>query len=191
MIFRLGDAQYLYGLSELGIDAPATMTTDFMRHDDDIISFGTQGMGLAYGKVLDYAINEVIVENADPFADSFTDLVTSMVPCDRAGDWLEEKIKFGPSEIYGAACSAAFDQLLKRILPLDVEDIDIAMSFSGDANLDDDGDADLRVDRLIGGEWEGSLSYPTQTISLLRPYHTFIGTRSRASRNNDDDVSGR
>ncbi len=191
MIFKLGTAEYLYGLDELGIDAPSMMKTDYMRHDDEAISFGTQSMGLAYGKVLNYAINEVIVENADPFADSFTDLVTSMVPCDKAGEWMEEKINFGPSEIYGAACSAAFDQLFIRLMPLEIEDINIAMSITGDATLDDDGDDDLRADRIIGGQWEGSLSYPSQTISLLRPDHTFIGNRSRASRNNDDDVQGR
>jgi len=190
MKFRLGSAEYVYGLAELGIDAPGVMTTDFMRHDREVISFGRQNMNLAYGRALDYAINEVIVENADPFADSFTDLMTSIVPCDKLGDWIGDEVG-GPSELYGAACSGAFDQLAKKILPLEMDDIDITVDFSGDAILDDDADSDLFVDRFVRGEWEGTLAFPTEVQQMLRPYHTFSATRSRASRNNDDDLVGR
>jgi hypothetical protein len=191
VIYRVGDQEYRYDFSELGLSAPATMTTDFIIHDkkdgyERVISFGQQDMNLQYGQMLDYAINNVVTEKVDPFADSFTDLVTDLVPCHDAGKWVADELDFGNAEIYGAACAAAIDNLGRRLLPLEMEDIDVQVDFTGDAVVVEDNDADDRMDGLTNGQWEGTLAYPGLTINLRRPDHTFFGNRSRARDNNDD-----
>ncbi len=191
VIYRVDGVEYRYDLPEIGVAEPQVMITDFLLHESNrdyapIISFGNERLDLQYGQMLDYALNEIVAEKVDPFADSFTELVSSLVPCKAAGEWLSDRLDFGPSEVYGTACAAAIDKAAQRLLPLEMHDMNIVMDFSGDAELIEDDDKDKRVDGLSRGEWEGTLAYPTETIHLRRPDHSFFANRNQSRRNNDD-----
>jgi hypothetical protein len=135
--------------------------------------------------MLDYALNDVIPQTVDPYADSFTELVSSLAPCRAAGKWIKDELDFGSDEMFGIACAAAVDQAAKRMLPINLKEIEADMSVTGDAKLYDE-NGDDKVDVLSDGAWEGELAYPNQMVRLRRPDQTFYGNRSRAKRYEDD-----
>jgi hypothetical protein len=165
-------------VGELGLQ-PLLATTDFHIHNDHDISFNDQSWHLAYGVILDHGLNEVLAEKMDPFADSLGELISSLVPCNEVGGWLKDEIDFGSKEIFGTACAGAVDQAAKRILPLEVKDIETDLIVNGDARYVEQ-DGDRKVDGLRDGEWEGTFRYPSETVRLRRPAQTFFGNRSRS-----------
>jgi hypothetical protein len=180
--FTLGTEDIRYELYEMDINALAPARADYELHRENFISIGYQDWLLPYGQMLDFALNKVIVERHNPFADSLQDLMVEVMPCKDVGDWLETQTDAEvPDEVFATACFAGMAELFNELLPDDLDNIEGTLEITGDAILIDD-TGDGKVDGFEDGEWEGSLAFDARRIRLSRPYQTFSAERSRNVR---------
>jgi len=187
MWFQIGSEQVEVDFGQTGFRETPEVVGDFEVHRDDgneVIAFDELRVRLPYGRVLDYVLNEVLVESEDPFVDSLAELVSATVPCPEIGDLLFTLIDEGSDELYAVACAAAIGELSKAVLPDNLEPMTVTLSIAGDAVLVDAIDGNRRADGLDLGEWHGTLAYPSTSLSLHRPDHVFTAKRDSARSNN-------
>jgi hypothetical protein len=137
---------------------------------------GQHSFPVSYGALIVVAMNELIIPALDPFASNLEELFGNAIDCYAIGLELAATIGLGSPDLYEGACeiaiSAAAHEIEDTIAELGV----FVFTISGDAKPQDT-NTDRKVDVLLNGLWEGTLSYSGTPATLARPDQTFRGER--------------
>jgi hypothetical protein len=165
--FYVGGDEFAYGRKQIGLDAMRATDLDVSRRGDRV-EIAEHEIVMAYGELLNFGVDEVVVPRHDEDADSLRDLAAGMIDCGKIGRKLDAKLKFGSTSMYRAACKAAVGEALED-LDEPFADVRAELELAGDAVLDGD---------EIEGTWEGELDFGDLEVEYRgREAADFSGTR--------------
>lgn len=170
---------YKYTMPELSMTNIVVTQVGFrINAGETKVTVDEHSFPLSYGSVIMVALNEIIIPLVDPFASNLEELLSNLVDCYAVGFELADFIGFGSPGLYEGACeigiSAAASEIENQIRAIDDEAL--VLSIHGDAKPQDT-NTDRKVDVLLNGHWEGTITYGSSSATLVRDDNTFRGER--------------
>lgn len=175
-LFWIDGTQYEYTTQEMNFPELEATGISLLVRGETTMDIGRHGfVGIPYGDLLVFAIDNIIVPAQDPFASSLTELVSGWVDCETVGEQIADELDFGSSSVYEAACIAGVSVAVEAIED-SFSGITADLNIEGSATLMD-GDRDYKVEKLHNGEWEGEMVFNSGSVALERPDQKFVGIR--------------
>ena len=150
------------------------------------MEIGDHTLPFAYGRVLVFALNNVIIPLIDPFASDLGDVLANRVNCYQIGWEVYEFVAYNVGDFFGilspglfeSACEAGLDAAGNAIEAqlAGIGGEGAAFVIHGDARIADT-NLDHKVDVLRTGLWEGVFRLGGAESLLARPDQKFTGTR--------------
>jgi hypothetical protein len=165
-------------LAEMSMDYVVSDNVPVTRTGDTGITIGDHALPVSYGKALVYMVRNIVIALIDPWARNLTEFLQDIVDCDSLGEKIAEEVGFGSAGIYSSACKTALafaGNYLEGKLG-EVGGTATGFSLHGNARIQDS-NSDKKVDKILGGEWEGRLDIGPDAATLARPKQTFLGNR--------------
>ena len=166
-------------LAELNMDnivvdkVPVTVVTESQ------ITIGDHDIGLDYGALITFALDNIIIPAIDSTAGSVRELLLDVVPCDDIGAWIADNTGIGGEGLWESLCQTAIaagaSYLEGKLGELGGQATDFKIHGSARPV---DSNSDRKVDGFVGGLWEGQLMFAGQPSALSKPMQTFTGTRA-------------
>jgi hypothetical protein len=166
-------------LAELDMDnivvdkVPVTMVSESQ------ITIGDHDIGLDYGALITFALDNIIIPAIDSTAGSVRELLLDVVPCDDVGSWIADNTGIGSEGVWSSLCQTAIaagaSYLEGKLGELGGQATDF--KIHGTARPVDS-NTDRKVDSFVGGLWEGQLMFAGQPSALAKPMQTFTATRT-------------
>ena len=163
-------------LADAHIDYVVASNIPVTRTGDTSITIGDHSLQMSYGKLLVYSVRNVVLRLIDPGASTMTDFLQDTVDCDTLGQKIYDEVKSGSAGIYGSACKTAL-AIVGNVIEGKLGAVGgtaTGFHIHGTVQIKDT-DNDRKVDKLQGGQWQGSLDIGTDTASLGQP--SFLGSR--------------
>ncbi len=178
VFFKIDNKKIEKTLGELNMDnivvdkIPVTLT------GETSLTIGDETFGLSYGKMIIFALDNVVIPQVDPAATSLRELLSDVVPCDSIGDSIADYTHIGDGTLWQSLCETAiaFGASYAEGKIGSLGDQATAFTFHGSVRPVDTNN-DRKVDSLVGGLWEGQLMLAGQPAALAKPMQTFTGTR--------------
>jgi hypothetical protein len=165
-------------LAEMSIDYVVTDNVPVTRTGDTAITIGDHALPVSYGKALVYMVRNIVIALIDPWARNLTEFLQDIVDCDALGEKIADEVGFGSAGIYSSACNTALafaGNYLEGKLG-EVGGTATGFNLHGSARIQDS-NGDKKIDKIVGGEWEGRLDIGPDAATLARPMQTFLGNR--------------
>ena len=176
--FDIDDTIYSFSMADLGEENIVIEGVPFRMEAETKVVVGEHSFPLSYGSMIMMALNEVIIPMVDPTASNLYDVFEGLVDCYSVGVQISNSLGFGSPSLYEGACeiglAAASSEIENQIRGIDGEGL--LLTISGDAKPQDT-NTDRKVDLLLNGLWEGTISYAGTPAALARPNNTFRGER--------------
>lgn len=132
-------------------------------------------IAMPYGKMLNYAVDQVVVPRHSATADNLAELVAGLVDCQGIGQSIADELDFGPAELYTSACmNVVADATAGLATPFG--EATATLEIAGTARTID-GNGNYDVDALVDGLWDGALVFDQAEVILAKPDQTFEGSR--------------
>jgi hypothetical protein len=174
MFFTIDAQTYTFANDDLNVDDQNVTGLSFHMENENRVFIGAHQFDVPYGALLLVGLNQVIIPMVDPYATNLTDLFTNAVDCHQVGISMFDALDFGSVGIYEGACdlglNAAAGFIQDQLTELQGMDLDI----NGEAKPMDT-NTDAKVDVLLNGEWNGTVSYLGTPATLQDS--TFRGDR--------------
>ena len=162
-----------------------TTDLDFLSHNiDDVVAndvfiqydkagsrlgIGDHTLPLPYGKIVRVGLDFAIIPAIDPNAHNLGEMLGHLVNCQNVGQSISDALGFGSASFWGAACTSGltsagnmlYDQLADQNSKLSLHLV--GSSRAADTNND------YKLDKLVFGTWQGSMTYDTEDASLAQP----------------------
>lgn len=178
VVLKIDGVDYNYTMSELSMTNIVVTQVGFRMESENKVYIDEHSFPLSYGNVIMVALNEIIIPLVDPFASNLEELLSNLVDCYAVGLEVADFIGFGSPGLYEGACeigiAAAASELENQIRAIDDEAL--ILTIHGDAKPQDT-NTDRKVDVLLNGHWEGTISYAGTPADLVRADNTFRGER--------------
>ena len=165
-------------LAEMSMDYVVAENVPVTRTGDTAITIGDHALPVSYGRALVYMVRNIVIALIDPWARNLTEFLQDIVDCDSLGEKIADEVGFGSAGIYSSACNTALafaGNYLEGKLG-EVGGTATGFKLHGSARIQDS-NSDKKVDKIVGGEWEGRLDIGPDAATLARPRQTFLGNR--------------
>jgi hypothetical protein len=158
---------------------------DFFSHDiDNVVAndvlitydkpgsrlgIGDHTLPLPYGKIVRVGLDFAIIPAIDPTAHNLAELLDHLINCQAVGSNIATALGFGSASFWGAACHSGvtaganvlYDQLADQNSKLSLKLV--GSSRAADTNND------YKLDKLVFGNWQGTMKYETDDAALAQP----------------------
>jgi len=162
-----------------------TTDLDFFSHNiDDVVAndvfitydkgasrlgIGDHTLPLPYGKIVRVGLDFAVIPAIDPNAHNLGELLDHAVNCNGVGQSISDALGFGSASFWGAACHSGlnaganllYDQIADQNSKLSLQLV--GSSRAADTNND------YKLDKLLFGTWQGSMTYDPDTATLAQP----------------------
>jgi hypothetical protein len=182
------DQTYIASVTADGVrfDVDGTVTDlDFLSHNIDNVTangvlitydkagsrlgIGDHTLPLPYGKIVRLGLDFAIIPAIDPTAHNLGELLANLVDCQAVGSSIASALGFGSSSFWAAACTSGvnaganmlYDQLADPNSKLSLHLL--GTSRAADTNND------YKLDKLLFGNWQGTMTYETEDATLAQP----------------------
>lgn len=178
--YTIDGVEYDYTMAELdlGIVEADGLTCSL---EDNRLMIGDHDLPLSYGRILLFALNNVLIPALDPWSDSLSDLLIYYVDCYSLSYDIADYVGIGSPGLYESACETALT-VAAAYIEDQIEGLDgtaSSLAIHGDARVSDD-NQDGKVDKLTNGLWEGQMNFGPVASTLAKPDQKFIGKRMGA-----------
>jgi hypothetical protein len=163
-------------LADANVDYVVASNVPVTRNGDTSINIGDHSLQMSYGKLLVYSVRNVVLRLIDPGASTMTDFLQDTVDCAALGRKIYDDVGSGSAGIYESACKTALafaGNLIEGKLT-EVGGTATGFHLHGTVQIRDT-DADRKIDKLVSGQWQGSLDIGPDSAALGQP--SFLGTR--------------
>ncbi len=181
--WKINDVVTKYTLAELNMDPVVADNIPVALITPNDLQIADHTLGLNYGAMAVFAINNLLIPALDPFANDLTEALSDLIDCYSIGQQVASYVGVGDASLYESACDSAI-AAGAAVIEGKISDLGgtgSSFEIHGDSRpVDTDGDS--LVDQLADGEWEGTLHLGPASSVLAKPDQQFIGTRDTASR---------
>jgi hypothetical protein len=133
------------------------------------LGIGEHTLPLPYGKLVRLGLDTVIVPAIDPTAHNLGELLAHLVNCNAVGSSISSSLGFGSASFWAAACvsgvnagaNVLYDQIADQNSKLSLKLV--GSSRAADTN------ADYKLDKLLFGNWTGTMTFETEDAALAQP----------------------
>ncbi|RMH38020.1 MAG: hypothetical protein D6689_20315 [Deltaproteobacteria bacterium] len=176
--FRIDGVEYAYSMADLSMDDITVEGVGVRMDGETKVYIDEHSFPVSYGAIAMLALDEVIIPLVDSSATNLQELLSHLVDCYTVGVEIANYIGVGSPGLYEGACelgiAAAASEIENQIRSID--DAGIVLTIHGDAKPQDT-NTDRKVDVLLNGRWEGTISYAGTDAALSRDDNTFRGER--------------
>ena len=180
-VFVVNGATYEYTSDQMQFGTMTDVQVTLSRPQERQLSVALHTLHLPYGKMLQHALDNVVIPSVDPMSANTTQFIANGIDCEAIGAELAEQVGFGTPAMYEAACIIGVDAAVGELTG-DFAAIEADLTIEGTANLID-GDVNHIVEKLTGGLWNGQLIFASGSVALPRPNQTWSGQRLFAPTN--------
>jgi hypothetical protein len=162
-----------------------TTDLDFFSHDiDDVVvndvfitydkgasrlGIGEHTLPLPYGKLVRLGLDFAIIPAIDPTAHNLPELLDHLVNCQGVGQGISNQLGIGSATFWAGVCTSGltsagnmlYDQLAAHNSKLSLKIV--GSSRAADTNND------YKLDKLLFGNWSGTMTYDTSDATLAQP----------------------
>ena len=178
VILKQNGLNFNFGAADLQLGAASVWNVPVSLEGDYKVVIGDHTLPFDYGKILLFALNNVVIPSIDPFARSVNDLLANKVDCQSFTGELSYDTG-APAGLLELGCRKALGAVAQKVQEriLAAFGAPTTMTIHGDARpVDTNGDR--VVDVLQTGLWEGRLQFGAQSSALAKPDQRFFGQRA-------------
>jgi hypothetical protein len=155
-------------VAELGMDTIVVDKVPVSMPTESQIVIGDHNFGMNYGGIVVLAVNNVVIPELDPTANTLADFLTDELSCTDFGSYMEENVGLTES-FWNSLCRTA---LTAGGIYLEGKLADLgggAATFTIHGTVrPEDTNNDRKVDKLVSGLWDGQIMYGTTPATLTK-----------------------
>lgn len=176
--FTVDGQRYEYAAADLDLGTIVAENVPVALEGELKVTIGDHTLPVSYGRMILFALNNVIIPQIDPFASSLEELLRNFVDCAAVGQTMYDYVGIGTPGLYESACLTGIAGLSAFVTDqiLSLDDTATSLVIHGDAKPRD-GNGDRKVEKLENGLWEGKMTFGSIESTLAKPNQKFLGTR--------------
>lgn len=178
-VFTIDGQRHEYSMSELDLGTSKADGVTVTLEGEALVRVGEHRLPVSYGRVLLFALNNVIIPAVDPWAHDLKELLGDLIDCAAVGQAISDYVGIGSPGVYQVACTGALGAAAGFVESklLSIDGTAAALVVKGEAKPQDV-TGDRQVDKLAGGLWEGQMTFGSLGASTLaKPNQKFVGAR--------------
>ncbi|HTL34013.1 MAG TPA: hypothetical protein VL326_12850 [Kofleriaceae bacterium] len=133
------------------------------------LGIGDHTLPLPYGKIVRLGLDVAVIPAIDPNAHNLGELIDHAVNCAGVGQSISDALGFGSAAFWGAAChsgvNAGANLLYNQIADQNAK---LSLQLVGSSRAADTNN-DYKLDKLLFGTWQGSMTYDADNATLAQP----------------------
>lgn len=165
-------------LGELNMDNIVVDKIPITMVSESQLTIGQHDIGLSWGTVINFGLDDVLIPQLDPKATSLKELLEDVVPCADLGAKINDAVGFGGANLWESLCETglAFGASYAEGKLGDISGQASDFKITGTVRPVDTNN-DRKVDSLVAGQWSGQLMFGSNPTTLMAGQQTFTGTR--------------
>jgi hypothetical protein len=178
VFFKIGTRRVDKTLAEMNMDNIVVSNIPITVTGETQVSIGEHNIGLSYGKLIVFALDNVVIPLVTPRATNLREMFADLVDCAMFGQEAADYTGILNAGFYEALCDtaiAAGGAIIEGKLS-EVGGTASEFKIHGETRPADS-NGDRTVDTLVGGLWEGRLMLGNESATLAKPSQTFTGSR--------------
>jgi hypothetical protein len=178
VFFKIGTRRIDKTLAEMNMDNIVALNVPIVVTGQTQVAIGEHNIGLSYGKLIVFALDNVVIPLITPRATNLREMLADLVDCAMFGQEAADYTGILNAGFYEALCDtaiAAGGAIIEGKLS-EVGGTASEFKISG-TTRPADSNGDNTVDTLVGGLWEGRLMLGSDAAALAKPNQTFTGSR--------------